>query len=470
MIDSGWLAGFSAAVGTSPRVATAALVVAAYGLFCAVIYLRHFRRRTRGTVVPFESSAQRPTLVAYASQTGYAEELAIQTSDRIRGAGQAVSLLSFEALDRPALLRASRVLFVVSTTGEGDAPDSAAKFCRDVLPAPGTLEGLEYGLLALGDRSYSQYCAFGYLLDSWLKSQGARPLHDVVDVNDGDPAAIERWRAHVAALCGGAGEQAWSGVSFSRWRVVEQRLLNPGSPGGPAFHVALAASDDADVTWEPGDIAEIVPAAPASAPPPADLPTREYSIASLPCDGRLELLVRQVQRPDGSLGLGSGWLTSDVSPGGEIWLRVRANRAFRPPDPDRPMMLIGNGTGLAGLRAHIKARALRGSRRNWLLFGERTRCHDVFHRDELDDWLARGVLERCDLAFSRDTPVRQYVQDVLRLAGDDVRRWVDEGAAIYVCGSRLGMATGVHDALVDLLGASGVERLQDEGRYRRDVY
>jgi sulfite reductase (NADPH) flavoprotein alpha-component len=80
------------------------------------------------------------------------------------------------------------------------------------------------------------------------------------------------------------------------------------------------------------------------------------------------------------------------------------------------------------------------------------------------------VLERVDLAFSRDEPAGRYVQHVLRDEAGAVRRWVAEGAAIYVCGARVGMAEEVHDALADVLGGPAFEALAAAGRYRRDVY
>ena len=75
-----------------------------------------------------------------------------------------------------------------------------------------------------------------------------------------------------------------------------------------------------------------------------------------------------------------------------------------------------------------------------------------------------------DLAFSRDQADRIYVQHRLRAAADVLRRWVANGAAIYVCGSLEGMSRDVHAALVEVLGAETLERLTDKGRYRRDVY
>src|SRR5690606_33429193 len=77
------------------------------------------------------------------------------------------------------------------------------------------------------------------------------------------------------------------------------------------------------------------------------LPHREYSIASLPGDGTLQLLVRQMQRPDGTPGIGSGWLCLHAAPGDGVGLRIRANPNFHPPADDRPMLLVGNGTGIA---------------------------------------------------------------------------------------------------------------------------
>ena len=134
------------------------------------------------------------------------------------------------------------------------------------------------------------------------------------------------------------------------------------------------------------------------------------------------------------------------------------------------MILIGNGTGLAGLRAHLRARSHAGAHRNWLLFGERQRAHDYFHRDELERWHADGHLERLDLVFSRDGDPHRYVQHALRGHAETLREWIGAGAALYVCGSLEGMAPGVDQVLRDMLGDAQVEDLLAAGRYRRDVY
>ncbi len=478
----------------------ATAVALAYAAFCGLVAWR--RRRKRALAPMNGKTGQDPVLVAYASQTGFAEEIARRSAEALQEGGVPARLAPLETLDGATLAAAGRAVFVVSTTGEGDAPDHATRFVRRVMGERAALEKLDYGLLALGDSAYARYCAFGRQLDAWLQSQGANPLFDRVEVDDGDGGALRHWQYHLGKLAGGPAAPDWAPARFAEWRLAERHLLNPGSPGGPAYHLVLEPMEGGG-GWQAGDIAEIGPRNARAAldrfPPyftealrdrilpddPAELaghspeqarerlkplPHREYSIASIPTDGRVELVVRQVRHPDGRLGIGSGWLTEHAPIGSPIALRLRSNRSFHGPDTERPMILIGNGTGIAGLRAHLRARAAAGHGGNWLVFGERTRAQDYLFSTEIEAWAAQGVLARLDLAFSRDQERRLYVQDRLRDAAVALREWVAQGAAIYVCGSLEGMAAGVHAALQEALGHSALEQLAEEGRYRRDVY
>jgi sulfite reductase (NADPH) flavoprotein alpha-component len=125
---------------------------------------------------------------------------------------------------------------------------------------------------------------------------------------------------------------------------------------------------------------------------------------------------------------------------------------------------------MAGLRAHLKARAAAGGGRVWLLFGERNAVTDLYYREEIEAWRSEGVIARLDLVFSRDQAERVYVQQRLAAEPDVLREWITAGAAIYVCGSLEGMAPGVETALSDILGSERLEELSAAGRYRRDVY
>ncbi|SFF40122.1 sulfite reductase (NADPH) flavoprotein alpha-component [Fontimonas thermophila] len=442
------------------RCVLAAVAVTGYGVLCARAYQRHRPRRAH-------MRSEDLLLVAYASQTGQAEALAERTADALRAAGLSVQQAALADIDRHTLVMTRRALFIVSTTGEGDAPDTASAFFARVAPALPRLDSLEYGLLALGDRSYRHFCGFGRRFDSWLQARGAQSLFPRIEVDRGDVAALARWWHQIEVLAP-TGIAAQPNPTWTAWTLLERRLLNDGSIGRPAFHLELAPPLDEVAHWRAGDLVEIrIPGNGGSI-------VREYSIGSIPADGRLHLLVRQMclRQPDGSvqLGVGSGWLTRTLEVGQSVELRIRRNKSFHGPADDRPMILIGNGTGLAGLRAHLRERQMQGRYRNWLIFGERQAAHDAFYRDELEAMHAAGAITRIDWVFSRDTPRRCYVQDRLREHADLLREWIEAGAAIYVSGSQKGMVPGVNAALLEVLGASALERLNAEARYRRDVY
>lgn len=403
------------------------------------------------------------TLVAFASQTGMAEDLARMTARALTDAGEAASLVSFADLDLAMLQSARRAMFVIATTGEGDAPDSAARVVRRVLDEAAALPDLSYGLLALGDRSYKDYCGFAHAVDGWLKRSAAKPLFDLVEVDDADPDAIRQWQHQLNALTGANAAVDWTPAAYQAWTLESRTLVNPGSPGGQAWRLRLVPVGDLP-SWYAGDIAEIGVPGPDGA---ASLASRDYSIASLPSEGGLELLIRLMSHPDGTPGLASGWLTRTVATGAEVPVRIRSNSGFHGPDAQTPMILIGNGTGIAGLRAHLVARQGGDA---WLMFGERCRAHDVFFDDDLQAWLTDGRLTRLDRTFSRDAGDGRYVQALIDAHADAVRAWVERGAAIYVCGSLEGMASGVHAALERVLTSDGLIALSETGRYRRDIY
>ena len=457
------------------RALAAGGTVLSYAALCAGTWRAHRAREARvalaaAALAPAVAGV-RPVLVAHASQTGNAEQLAWQTAQALHTAGVPARIASLSQLQADELAAAERALFIVSTYGEGDPPDAAAPFVRRVMAqaaeAPLALGGLHCAVLALGDREYQHFCGFGRTLDTWLRRQGAQAMFERIDVDGGDAAALQQWQHQVARLAGTSDLPDWQlAAAFEPWRLVHRRLLNPGSAGGPCFHLELEAPAGAASSpdWLAGDLVQVLPPGDGERP-------REYSIASLPTDGRVHLLVRQERHADGTPGLASGWLTERAAVGDEIALRLRAHGNFRLGDnAGRPLILIGNGTGLAGLRAHLKARAAAGQGANWLVFGERHVAHDAYYRDEIAAWQAGGVLERTDLVFSRDQPGKRYVQDCLREQADALGDWDARGAALYVCGSLVGMAAGVEAVLVDVLGRDGVDRLIETGRLRRDVY
>ncbi|WP_062473047.1 sulfite reductase subunit alpha [Variovorax boronicumulans] len=448
------------------RALAASATVAAYAALCLRIYARqrqlHATAAREAAALSAGDGAQAsPTLVLFASQTGQAETIAWQTARRLRAAGTAVRVMALNALDSATLASARRALFVASTYGEGDAPDGASVFAERVMGAPLALPSLRYAVLALGDRQYAHFCGFGRALDAWLHTAGAVRDFAPIEVDNSDPAALADWHARWGDAPEGGDDAP---ASFAPWRLTRRELLNAGSTGGPVFHLGLTPQAGALPHWASGDLVQVAIASDPARP-------RDYSIASLPADGELQLLVRQEQHPDGSMGAASGLLTSTLSVGDSVALRLRPHRGFRlEGNENRPLILIGNGTGLAGLRAHLRARAAAGLKDNWLVFGERESAHDFLCRQEIEAWQADGTLARLDMVFSRDQAERFYVQHRLLQVADTLQAWLQNGAAVYVCGSLQGMASGVDAALRQIAGDDLWAELSADGRYRRDVY
>lgn len=488
---------------------TAVAATALYALACAALWWRSRPRDDAG------SGDSAPILLVWSSQTGFARELAERSAEALRGAGVPVRVRGLHEVDIALLDGSQRALFIASTTGEGDAPDHALPFLRRVMGASPALAHLQFGVLALGDRSYGHFCAFGHQLDDWLRQHGAHPMFDAIEVDNADPAALRHWQQLLGQIGGGASELPdWSPAEYQAWPLLQRAHLNPGSQGGPVYWLRLQPPADGSAAWQAGDIAEIGPQHAAASTrdwllernfdpdlllddgqtllahvvrshlpslvAPGDLadlqaalqplPHREYSIASVMADGALELLLRRQLRADGTPGIGSGWLCDHAIIGEPVQLRLRRNGNFHGVPAEVPLLLIGNGTGIAGLRAHLHERARSGARRTWLLFGERSAAHDFHFGDELQAMRAEGTLARLDTVFSRDGSAHRYVQDRLLAEAATLRQWVDEGATILVCGSLQGMAPAVDAVIEQVLGAEGKEALLLAGRYRRDVY
>ncbi|WP_034296894.1 sulfite reductase flavoprotein subunit alpha [Herbaspirillum sp. RV1423] len=475
---------------------------------------------TAGDKAPDEESI----LLAYATQAGQAERIALHTAAVLQKAGVTVTVQSLAMLDPERLRHFHRALFVASTFGEGEPPDSARRFARQLAHQQGgALSHVQYGLLALGDRHYEKFCGFGHSLDHWLRSQGAQAFFPMIEVDNNAPADLARWQHELAALTGGAPlEEAPAKepeAAYAGWILRERKLLNPGSCGSGIYHLEFESPAGLDPQWQSGALAEMLPrhapdrialflervgldgdiavrhqgatrkladalarsvlpaaksditdiAPQALADSLQPLASRRYSVASVQEDGRVHLLVRQVAHEDG-FGLASGWLTEYAQPGDAVDMRLLENNSFALAPEPGPAIFIGNGSGLAGLRSHLRARIARGQRRNWLLFGERKRANDFLYREEIEQWMQDDMLSRVDIAFSRDQPERIYVQDKLRQAADMLKAWISEGAVLYVCGSLDGMAAGIDAALSELLGEAALDDLIAQGRYRRDVY
>jgi sulfite reductase (NADPH) flavoprotein alpha-component len=215
------------------------------------------------------------------------------------------------------------------------------------------------------------------------------------------------------------------------------------------------------------------------------LTPRLYSIASGPTanPGEVHLtvgVVRYAAWGHDHVGAASAFLAA-AAPGERTPVWVEANQRFRLPADDAPIIMIGPGTGVAPFRAFVEEREARGAPgRNWLFFGARHFDTDFLYQLEWLRYRKRGLLNRLDVAFSRDQAGKVYVQHRLLEQAATLYAWLEEGAHVYVCGDAARMAPDVHAALTTAVArASGrsaegageyVDELRRQRRYHRDVY
>ena len=217
------------------------------------------------------------------------------------------------------------------------------------------------------------------------------------------------------------------------------------------------------------------------------LPGRLYSVASSlkAHRGEAHLLVGAVRwhsHGKNRKGVASGYLADRRKVGDSARIYVKPNRHFRiPEDGNRPIIMIGAGTGVAPYRAFVEERVETGAKgRTWLIFGERNYTNDFMYQLEWQDYLAAGQLNKIDVAFSRDQPEKIYVQNRLWQQRAEIQKWLADGAHLYVCGDEQGMAKDVDATLVKILaesakgddeaGRAKLKELSKAGRYQRDVY
>lgn len=214
---------------------------------------------------------------------------------------------------------------------------------------------------------------------------------------------------------------------------------------------------------------------------------RSYSIAS--CSKRdpriVDLTVSTVRfdsfgRSHG--GVASTMLCDRIPLGGTVDVFVAPNNNFRvPSDPNVPMIMVGPGTGIAPFRAFLQERLATGAEGfNWLFFGDQTREFDFIYEDELRGYRESGLLDRMDLAFSRDQKQKIYVQDRIQEASAELFNTLENGGHIYVCGDATRMAVDVDEALLEIVAREArmdrigareyVDVLKKRKRYVRDVY
>ena len=217
------------------------------------------------------------------------------------------------------------------------------------------------------------------------------------------------------------------------------------------------------------------------------LQPRLYSIASSPKahPGEVHLcvgIVRYASHGRKRGGICSTYLSDRLGDESKPGVYLHHNAAFRlPQDGSIPVIMVGPGTGIAPFRAFLEERkATEANGKNWLFFGNPHEKTDFLYRDELEAFQKDGTLTRMDLAWSRDQKEKIYVQNLMLNEGAELWKWLQDGAAFYVCGDASRMAKDVDAALLSIAQEHGklsqqeasayISQLKKDKRYLRDVY
>ncbi len=381
----------------------------------------------------------------------------------------------------PAATEDSAVIHVDFARPATDAPSRAHPFAAEITEATNLNSS----------RSDSR------TLHVELNIEGANIAYEPGDalgiVPENDPELVEE----ILTVTGLAGDTALHAALSERHDITtltRPQLERYAALTGDAALARIAASDAETAGFLPGrQVLDLLEAAPHKLTAEQltsllrPLPPRLYSIASsrkaTPDEAHLLIsTVAYETHGRARKGVASTHVAERRRPGDALRVYLKPNPHFRlPADPATPIVMVGPGTGIAPFRAFLQDRDATGATgKSWLFFGHRRFTHDFLYQLEWQDLVQRGALTRLDTAFSRDQPEKIYVQHRLWEARRDLFAWLQDGAALYVCGDAAHMAHDVHATLLRVAEDQGamtpdaatawLDGLRRSNRYLRDVY
>src|SRR6478752_5217455 len=229
---------------------------------------------TAGAVAVHPAAPARPAeplTIVYASESGNSEKLAGDIAKSARKNGLKPTVIDMADLDLAALTSAKKLVFIAATWGEGDPPARAVRAYNELMGegAP-RLDGVEFGVLALGDTAYAEFCLVGKKIDERLAALGGKRVADRIDcdLDYAEPAA--RWigdavkaltppnASRVIEVDFGAKPAAAPNTDIFEAEITEHVDLNSSRSDKETIHLALSF-EGAAPAYEPGDSLDLYP-------------------------------------------------------------------------------------------------------------------------------------------------------------------------------------------------------------------
>jgi sulfite reductase alpha subunit-like flavoprotein len=138
--------------------------------------------------------------ILWASMFGTAEDVAIDVHEKVKDKGveifemNDVSIEDFQAMEN--------VVFVSSSTGQGDVPTNGENFYSELEKAELDLSKTKYAVCALGDSSHTNFCGAGKKIDARMEALGATRIADRLECDGDDEGAREYSEDSIAKLIG----------------------------------------------------------------------------------------------------------------------------------------------------------------------------------------------------------------------------------------------------------------------------
>ncbi|MDT3706412.1 MAG: PepSY domain-containing protein [Thiobacillus sp.] len=425
------------------------------------------RRRSMPRIADNSGPQSADTVILVGSEGNSTWGFAKALHDALRQAGQRVHTAPMNQLATE--YRQARHLFILTSTyGDGDAPASANRFLARLDGFVGTHRP-SFAVLGFGDRQFPKFCQFARDTQDALLERGWHRSLDLGTVDRQSAQAFAQWGQAVGQLFGRELTLAYTPtlpptqalelidrIDYGAQVQAPTSILRfgPIAPQNRIARLRHLIGLNGLPRFEAGDLVGIVP-------PGSPVP-RFYSLASGAKDGFLEICVRK--QPGGLCSQ----MLHGLKPGERIEVFIRSNPDFRPASGKSSVILIGAGAGIGPLAGFIRNNT--GKYPMYLYWGGRDPASDFLYEPELGEYLADRRLTQLHAVFSR-VKEGAYVQDRVLDNASQMRRLIENGAQILVCGSRA-MAGSIMQAMEGILSPIGldVRTLKLQGRYREDVY